>query len=82
MTAFEEYKIIKTEIEGDLTISEHSQYNHLNADTVIVEKGIRTRLYGVIHKKLIIRKEARVFLHGKLLGELQDEGGRFYHFEE
>jgi hypothetical protein len=82
MTTFDEYKIIAERVTGEVSIREHSQYNKLDADDVIVESGIRARLYGTIHKLLVMKKDCKVFLHGTLHGRIADEGGRLYHFEE
>ena len=82
MTAPENFLIINQEVNGDVLVKANTQFNHLNADTVIVEEGINTRIYGTIYKLLRIKKDAKVFLHGQLLGQLEEEGGRLYHFDE
>ncbi len=75
-----EYKIIETKATGNIKVNGNSQYNHLNADTVTVEENVIARLFGTINTKLIIKKGARVYLHGTLRGELQNEGGELFKY--
>jgi hypothetical protein len=75
-----EYKIIETEVRGNIRIAIHSQYNNLNADTVAVEEDVIARLFGTVQSKLIIKKGARVYLHGSLTGTLENLGGEFYNY--
>lgn len=74
--------IVQSEpVTGILTITANVQYNNVNAETVVVEEGVRTRIYGTITKEIIIRKDSKVFIHGKINGKITNEGGRIYHFE-
>lgn len=76
----DEYKVINTEIKGNLYIIRNTQYNKLNAVNVTVAENIRVRLYGVIKGKLTIKKGARVYLHGSVLGKLENLGGEIHIF--
>jgi hypothetical protein len=78
----EEYKVIDTEIRGNIYIIRNTQYNNLNAMNVTVANDVKVRLYGVIKGKLIIRKGARVYLHGKLEGKLENLGGEIHIFSK
>ena len=78
----DEYKIIDTEIRGNIFIIRNTQYNKLNAVNVTVANNIKARLYGVIKGKLIIKKGARVYLHGKLEGKLENLGGEIHIFDK
>jgi hypothetical protein len=82
MTALDDYQTVSEKITGEITIKENTQYNNIDADIVIVEAGIKAKLYGNIRKTLVLKKNSKVFLHGQFLGKLQDEGGRLYHFDE
>ncbi len=78
----EEFKIIDTEIKGNLYVIRNSQYNNLNALNVTVGKNIITRLYGTIKGKLIIHKGAKVYLHGTISGKIENHGGELHIFSK
>jgi hypothetical protein len=74
---------IKTEkITGDLYILSDAQYNDVNADTIKVKENVTTRLYGIINKDLVVGKNARVYMHGKIYGKVRNNGGSIYLFED
>ncbi|MGZ3864505.1 MAG: hypothetical protein ACXVPN_16435 [Bacteroidia bacterium] len=73
------FVIIENEATGDIYIEEDSQYNHLNADTVIVAENVHVRLFGTIHKLLVINKGAVVQLHGSVKGKLENHGEVHIH---
>jgi hypothetical protein len=77
-----EFKIVNTEIKGNLYIIRDSQYNNLNAVNVTVANNITARLYGNIKGKLIIQKGARVYLHGSVSGKLENLGGELHVFSK
>jgi hypothetical protein len=54
--------------------------NNLNADSVTVAEGITVRLFGAVHKKLVIGKNARVYFHGSLLGDIENKGGELHKY--
>jgi hypothetical protein len=68
------YKIIETEATGEVHIMVDSQYNNIKASRVIVDEGVKARLFGTINEKLIIKKGARVNLHGTIKGTIENEG--------
>ena len=72
-------KIIEMEFTDDIHITENSQYNKLNAANVTVYKGVHARLYGHISHKLIIRKDAIVYLHGSA-AQIDNQGGELHIF--
>jgi acetyltransferase-like isoleucine patch superfamily enzyme len=74
------YHIIQQDTTGDIYVDENSQYNSVDADNVTVGAGVTVRLFGTIRKKLVIGKGARVYLHGSLAGELENQGGEFYKY--
>ena len=78
----EEFKIINTEIKGNLFVIRNTQYNNLNAMNVTVGENIITRLYGNIRGKLIIQKGAKVYLHGTVSGKLENHGGELHVFSK
>ncbi|MGZ3903516.1 MAG: hypothetical protein ACXVC6_07470 [Bacteroidia bacterium] len=72
------YKTIESEIKGDIHITVDSQYNHIEAGKVIVGENIIARLFGTVNELIVIKKDATVFLHGKLKGKIQNEGGKLH----
>jgi hypothetical protein len=78
----DEFKIIDTEIKGNLYIIRNTQYNNLNVVNVTVADNIKTRLFGIIKGRLIIKKGARVYFHGKLEGKLENLGGEIHIFSK
>jgi len=75
------YKIISTLTARQVEVSENTQFNHIEAACVIVMDGVRARLYGTVTELLVIKKDAKVFVHGAVTGKIQDEGGRLYIFD-
>jgi hypothetical protein len=82
MTALEDYRVVTEKMTGDLTVKENTQYNEVDVKDVLVHENIKARLFGIVNGVITIKKNAKVFLHGRLLGSVRDEGGRFYHFDE
>lgn len=73
---------IKTEqITGDLYILSDAQYNDVLADNVIVKDNVTTRIYGLINKDLTVGKNALVYLHGRIMGNITNNGGTIYIFD-
>ena len=75
-----ELRVITEIAKGKVVITENSQYNKLAADYVTVCEGVSVRLYGTIQYDLIIKKDARVFLHGEIKGKVSNEGGNLTVF--
>ena len=78
----DEYKVIDTEIKGNIYIIRDTQYNKLNALNVTVAENVKVRIYGMIKGKLIIKKGARVYLHGSVAGKLENLGGEIHIFSK
>jgi hypothetical protein len=73
---------IKTEqVTGDLYILSDAQYNDVLANNVIVKDNVTTRIYGLIKKDLTVGKNALVYLHGKIRGNITNNGGTVYIFD-
>jgi hypothetical protein len=70
----EEYKIIQ-KASGHVELTMNTQINSLNAQTVIVHENVSARLFGDIQKLLTLRNGSIVFLHGRILGDVKNEGG-------
>jgi len=77
-----EFKIIKKEVTGNVNIKVDTQINYLNADIVTVEENTTARLFGKIHKLLVLRNNSKVFLHGSIYGAVNNAGGELHVFEE
>ncbi len=72
---------IKTKpVIGDLYILEDVQYNNVLADNVAVKENVIARIYGVVQKNLTIGKNAIVYMHGKVNGEIINNGGTVHIF--
>jgi hypothetical protein len=77
----EELKIINEEVKGKVTITINSQINLLNAEEVVVEENVTARLFGTVHKLLVLKKGSTVYFHGQINGEFLNEGGELTIFE-
>ena len=75
-----DHKIIEQEITGDLLVEFNSQYNNINADNVTVSPDVIVRFFGIIKKNLVIQKGARVYMHGRVTGKVENLGGEFYKY--
>lgn len=73
-------EIINSRIREDIIVQADSQYNDLLSENVTVMKDITTRIYGIVKKNLVVEKNAMVYLHGKVLGEITNNGGTIYVF--
>lgn len=73
-------EIINSKVTEDQVVTTDTQYNDLLAENITVMKGITTRVYGIIKKKLIVEKNAVVYLHGNAPGEIINNGGVIYLF--
>ena len=74
----EKYKIIQN-ASGNVELIADTQINSLNADKVVVFEKVSARLFGDIHKLLVLKKGSQVFLHGRILGDVKNEGGADMH---
>jgi hypothetical protein len=76
----ESFKIIPGNITGDVTVSEHSQFNRINARNVEVSKSVKARFFGTI-ENLKANEGSRVWVHGSVTGKIENEGGRIFIFD-
>jgi hypothetical protein len=77
----EQFKIVQTETSREVWIRENSQFNNIEADQVIVDSNVTARLFGTISKLVILKKGARLYLHGLIKGHIRNEGGEVFIFE-
>lgn len=77
-----EFKVISHKIDGDLHITENSQLNNVEANTVTIAPNITVRIFGTVKTMIVLKQGARLFLHGVLLGNIQNEGGEFHYFSK
>jgi hypothetical protein len=75
-------KIFNNEITGDLIIESDSQYNALAVNSVTVTEYVTARLYGNIKKDLVVKKGAKVYLHGDVGGKIKNSDGIAYIFDK
>jgi hypothetical protein len=71
-------KIITQETTGVVHITSDAQYNNLKADIVILSENVTARLYGNIKHTVKLKKGSTLYLHGKLEGQIENEGGRIH----
>lgn len=81
MSFEDEYMIIRTRALGQVHVNENMQFNDIDADEVIIYEGIRARLFGNVNQRLVLKAGAKVFIHGKIKGEIINEGGRIYLYD-
>jgi hypothetical protein len=67
-------KLIENPIQGRMRITENTQINNLNADTIEVAGNITIRLYGNINH-LLMEPGSKVYLHGNVTGVVKNNGG-------
>ncbi len=67
-------KDFRKKVSGDIVIAEDSQYHKVHNANIIVEPNVTVRIFGSI-KDLHIKKNATVYLHGSLSGNLVNNGG-------
>jgi len=72
-------KLIQDEVLGHVRIKENSQYNNIKAETVMVAQNITVRLYGSVGD-VILKKGSRIYLHGVITGNVQNEGGEIHFY--
>ena len=58
-------------------IKEDTQFNKILADKVIVSENITARLFGKVND-VVLKKGATLFLHGMLLGGIDNQGGEIF----
>jgi len=75
-------RIVDEKTVGDLIIETDTQYNDLDAGTVVVNANVTARLYGIINKDIIIKRGSKVYIHGKLRGQVVDQGGEVYIYDK
>ena len=78
----DKFKTITQKITGKVIVKENTQFNNIDAESVIVERDIIARLYGNIQELLILKKGAVVFLHGILYGDVKNDGGEVHIFNK
>jgi len=74
-------RIVDEKTVGDLIIETDTQYNDLDAGTVVVNVNVTARLYGIINKDIIIKRGSKVYIHGTLRGQVVDQGGDIYIYD-
>ncbi|HEY1039826.1 MAG TPA: hypothetical protein VGF30_10500, partial [Bacteroidia bacterium] len=73
-------KIYADHVSGIVDVSENSQFNDISADSITVRPNITARLFGTV-KDLFLKKHAKVYLHGEILGNVKNDGGEIHIFD-
>ena len=76
------FKIITREVTGEVYIRVNSQFNNINATYVTIGENVTARLYGIIKKKLVLKKGSTLHMHGYILGIIENEGGQINLYKE
>lgn len=71
---------INSQVIGNITVSKDTQYNHIDCDSIVIEEGVMARLFRKVNQSITIKKGTIVYLHGKMLGMIDNEGGVLYVF--
>ncbi len=66
-------KVIDNQVAAVVKIDEDCQYNHIEAEKVIVAEFVTARLYGRV-KDVVVKKGAKLYLHGEVYGNIQNKG--------
>ncbi|HWY10321.1 MAG TPA: hypothetical protein VN026_03295 [Bacteroidia bacterium] len=72
-------RIIDEEAIGVIKIKENSQFNKIKAEKVVVDENTTARLFGSV-KTLVLKKGAKLFLHGVISGKIENKGGELFIF--
>jgi hypothetical protein len=78
--SFINFKVISSPIVGDVHIKENTQFNSVEADTIIVSENVTARLFGTIKKLIVLKPGSKVLLHGRVHGDIKNEGGELKCF--
>jgi hypothetical protein len=73
-------RIIQEEAVGIIKVKENCQFNKVKADKVIVSENITVRLFGTVNT-IVLKKGATLFLHGIILGSVENKGGEVHVFK-
>lgn len=73
------FKIINEEAVGVIKINEDCQFNKIRAEKVVVNENITARLFGTV-KTIVLKRGAKLFLHGAISGTIKNNGGEIYIF--
>jgi hypothetical protein len=73
-------EIVNSKITEDQIVLKDTQFNEVLVENIEIRTGITTRIYGIIKKNLTVGQNAIVYLHGKVLGEIINNGGTVYLF--
>jgi hypothetical protein len=73
-------KTILEKITGNIIVNENTTFHNAFVESIIVEKGITARLYGSVDKEIVVKENAIAYLHGPLLGKVNNQGGTIYVF--
>ncbi|MGZ3904010.1 MAG: hypothetical protein ACXVC6_09960 [Bacteroidia bacterium] len=75
----QDLRVISDETVGVVKIREDSQFNKIKAEKVIVDENVTVRLFGSV-KTIVVKKGAKLFLHGVFFGNIENNGGEVYIF--
>jgi hypothetical protein len=77
----EDFKIVQKEVIGNVTIKKNTQFNNINAENVLISKNIIARLFGTV-TNVILKEGSKLYLHGIINGNVQNEGGEILVFNQ
>jgi hypothetical protein len=72
-------RVIQEEAIGTIKVKEDCQYNKVKADKVVIDENVTVRLYGTMNT-LILKRGAKLFLHGIVYGNIENKGGEIFVF--
>lgn len=75
----QKFKVISEEVTGEINVTTDTQFNSIKADRIIISENVRVRLYGSV-VDVVLKKGAMLFLHGKIHGKLENQGGEVFTY--
>jgi hypothetical protein len=75
-----DFAIVREETNGDVIVSENTQFNNIKADSVVIEENVKARLFGNV-KSLLLKKGACVYVHGSIEGKIESHEGELHIFQ-
>lgn len=74
------FPVVEHEVTGNLHVTQHTQYNRVKADHVLVNEKVTARIYGTV-KDVVLKPGSTLLMHGTVSGKIVNEGGELRLFK-
>lgn len=74
-----DFLIVDEQITGDIFVTQDTQFNNIDANQITIAANVKVRLYGTA-REVILRPGSSLYLHGKIYGNIHNEGGEVFTF--